>query len=101
MPKHIINLPPPPPPPPSPPPPLSAPRLVVQLFVAMGELLAIGVCIIGLITVANWLTRPVAAPVEQSARRAPPLICAIDRRGVEWCRRPEDRFSPRRHYVSD
>jgi hypothetical protein len=91
MPKHVVNV-------TSPPPPAaSTPRLVASLFVVAGELLAVAVFVLGLVTLASWLTKPSAAPVDTTHERRspPPWACWADRYG-EHCDRP-----PHRHYARD
>lgn len=92
--RKIVVQPASPPPAPSAPPP----RLVVQLFVATGELLAIGVLVVGLLTVFAWITKPPGPPVDTTVTRRPPSPwqCWQDRYG-EHC----DRLPPRRHLVRD
>src|SRR5262245_13781570 len=88
---------------PVPPPPASAapaPRLAVQLFVAIGELLTLAACVLGIVTAVCWLLKPPRPPVDTSIeRRMPsPWTCGLDRHGVEWCRH-DDRSPARRHYA--
>jgi hypothetical protein len=75
--------------------PPAAPRLAAQLFVAFGELVAVALCVVGVVTVAGWLMSSTAfrKPVATPARPQPDLICFMDRRTGEWCQ-PVDR--PRR-----
>jgi hypothetical protein len=93
--KSVTHLPPPTPA------PTPAPRLAVQLFVAVGELLAIGLCVIGIVTVVSWLF--VATDVHSKATRQhyPPREvwhCWYDRRyGGEICD-PPYRLPPVRRY---
>jgi hypothetical protein len=82
---------------PAAPPP--APRLAAQLLVAMGELLAVGVCVVGIVTVAGWV---IAGAEPRSKSVKPPSReiwrCWYDRRyGAEICQ-PPYRLPPSRRY---
>jgi hypothetical protein len=81
-----------------------APRLAVQLFVTMGELIAVGLCILGAVTAAGWLIAG-AEMRGKSTPTHPPRptewVCWIDRRYGEMCE-PAYRSPPmRRHYARD
>jgi hypothetical protein len=78
-------------------PPAPAPRLAAQLLVAIGELMTVVACVLGIVTAAVWLF-PKALP---SARppAPPPMVCWYDLRYGETCW--ADRPPVRRHFVRE
>jgi hypothetical protein len=78
-----------------------APRLAAQLFVALGELVAVGLCAVGLVTVVSLLIAGPDARHKATRQPSPPREiwrCWYDRRyGGEICD-PPYRLPPLRHY---
>jgi hypothetical protein len=89
------------------PPAASSPRLFPQLMTAIGELIAVAVLLLGVVTLSSW----VVAGYDVYARMARPdrprsspsgwEVCRLDRHFGEMCA-PADRPPPaRRHYARD
>jgi hypothetical protein len=50
----------------------STPRLAAQLFTAMGELVMIAVCIVGIVTVVDWVQAGTELKSRERLRSSPP-----------------------------
>jgi hypothetical protein len=79
-----------------------APRLAAQLVTAIGDIVAVGLCVIGAAMVVTWVIAGMDPRVREHPR-APQweraaMVCWIDRRYGEMCV-PEDRPPVRRHPV--
>jgi hypothetical protein len=85
-------------------PSIPAPRLAAQLFVALGELVAVGLCVVGLVTVVSWLITGDARNKGTRQPSPPREIwrCWYDRRhGGEICDPPYRRPPLRRYWTRD
>jgi hypothetical protein len=91
---------------PVPPPPAPAPRLLVQVMTAMGELVIVGIGVVGVVVVVNWLLvgfEVSTKPVRREAQPSPWVWhCWYDRRyGREICEPPYRAPPARRFYARD
>jgi len=89
---------------PAPAPPAPAPRLLAQLLVVLGELVVVGVFLLGLLTAGAWLLAGLDVYARMARPDRPPgqwIHCWTDRRyGGEMCE-PAERPPVRPHYARD
>jgi hypothetical protein len=74
--------------------PPSSPRLAAQLVTAAGELIVVGLAVVGIVVVFNWLMDSPDVRRRLAPRQRPDLICFNDRRTGEWCQPDHPRRWP-------
>jgi hypothetical protein len=81
----------------------STPRLAAQLFTAMGELVMIAVCVVGIVTIVGRVVAGAELKSRERLRSSPPRweVCRFDRQFGEMCA-PADPPPPVRwHYARE